>query len=107
MAFGYLTYSQSEEAKQRAGKYLHVQVLQIIREILLIAIPRKDRPAMSNCVEYVLLHQRYARALTSWLRVTSFPEAANDRAAEQERDAAFRALSDHKVDCRRCNSGAG
>jgi hypothetical protein len=62
---------------------------------------------MSNCVEYMWLHQRYAQALTSWLRVTTFPDTPDDKAAEQERDAAFRALSDHKVNCLRCSSAPG
>jgi hypothetical protein len=62
---------------------------------------------MSKCEEYMWLHQRYAQALRSWLRAANSPDAANDKAAEQERDATFRALSEHTVNCRRCNSGAG
>ena len=59
---------------------------------------------MSNCVEYMWLHQRYAHALTSWLRVTNSPNTTDDKAAEQERDATFRALSDHTLNCRHCNT---
>jgi hypothetical protein len=86
---------------------MHVRVLQFIRETFWIAISRKVRPAMSNCVEYISLHQRYAQALTSWLRAANSPDTADDKAAEQERDATFRALSEHTVNCRHCTSVAG
>jgi hypothetical protein len=61
---------------------------------------------MSNCLEYMLLHQRYAQALRSWIRATNSPDTADDKAATQERDATFRALSDHAVKCPHCNSVA-
>jgi len=59
---------------------------------------------MSNCEEYMWLHQRYAHALTSWIRTSNSPDTADDKAATQERDATFRALSDHAIHCRHCNS---
>jgi hypothetical protein len=62
---------------------------------------------MSNCVEYMCLHQRYAQALTSWLRAAHSPDTREDKTAEQERDATFRALSEHTVNCRHCNRVAG
>jgi hypothetical protein len=61
---------------------------------------------MSNCLEYILLHQRYSQALRDWLRATNSPDTANEKAAEQERDAGFRVLSDHREHCPRCNSQA-
>lgn len=57
---------------------------------------------MSNCLEYMRLHQRYAHALRSWIHATRSSATAHDREAQQERDATFRALSDHKANCRRC-----
>jgi len=89
------------------GSLCTVRVLQFLRETFWIAISRKVRPAMSNCVEYMWLHRRYAQALTSWLRATTSPDIADDKAAEQERDATFRALSEHTVNCRHCTSVAG
>jgi hypothetical protein len=59
---------------------------------------------MSNCVEYMWLHRRYAEALTSWLRTANSAETTNDKSAEQERDATFRALSDHALNCGHCNT---
>ncbi len=57
---------------------------------------------MSNCLEYMQLHQRYADALRSWIHATRSSSAADDKDAQQERDATFRALSDHRANCRRC-----
>jgi hypothetical protein len=102
-----LTYSQSREMKHRAGKSLHLQIFNFLRETFRIAIPREDRPAMSNCVEYMWLHERYAQALTSWLRISHLPDIIGDKAAEQERDATFRALSDHTLNCLHCNTSDG
>jgi hypothetical protein len=62
---------------------------------------------MSNCLEYIWLHQRYSQALRDWLRSAISPEIANDKTAEHERDATFRALSVHKENCRRCSSQTG
>jgi hypothetical protein len=73
-------------------------------EYFWIAISRKGRSAMSNCLEYIWLHQRYSQALRDWLRATNSLATANGNAAEQERDATFRALSDHKERCERCSS---
>jgi hypothetical protein len=60
---------------------------------------------MSNCEEYMWLHERYAHALTIWLRTTNSPDIADDKAEEQERDATFRALSDHTRYCGHCLRG--
>ena len=61
---------------------------------------------MSNCEEYMWLHQRYAQALRSWLRATNSPDTANDKAAEQERDARSAPyLSTQELPA--LNSGAG
>ena len=56
---------------------------------------------MSNCLEYMRLHQLYADALRSWVHATR-SGTADDKEAQQERDATFRALSDHKANCGRC-----
>ena len=99
-----MTYSHAET---EATCVESVRVLQFLRETFWIAISCKDRPAMSNCEEYMWLHQRYAQALTSWLRTANSPDTANDKIEKQDRDATFRALSDHTLNCRHCNSVAG
>jgi hypothetical protein len=61
---------------------------------------------MSNCLDYMRLHQRYADALRSWIQATRSSGTAEGKEAQEERDATFRALSDHQANCRRCENKA-
>lgn len=57
---------------------------------------------MSDCPEYVRLHQLYMHALRQWDRVTALQGIIDLESAEEERVESFRNLCHHKEHCKLC-----
>jgi hypothetical protein len=60
--------------------------------------------AMSKCPEYFDLHQNYVEALRRWSEASLGNDEAKRRAAEDERDVAFRKVWQHRETCSQCDS---
>jgi hypothetical protein len=57
---------------------------------------------MSNCLEYLNLHQTYVEALGRWSAASLIKDDRECNVAEKERDLGFRNLSLHTETCSQC-----
>jgi hypothetical protein len=61
---------------------------------------------MSNCLEYLDLHHSYIQTLRRWSEAALINDELECRAAEQDRDIAFRRVSRHRESCPQCEMEA-
>jgi hypothetical protein len=57
---------------------------------------------MSNCIEYLDLHQTYVEALRRWSAASLIKDERGCQVAEKERDLGFRNVSRHRETCSQC-----
>jgi hypothetical protein len=57
---------------------------------------------MSNCLEYLNLHQTYVEALRRWSAASVIKDARECYVAEKARDLGFRNVSRHRETCSQC-----
>jgi hypothetical protein len=57
---------------------------------------------MSNCLEYLHLHQTYVEALRRWSAASLIQDERECHAAEKERDFGFRNVLRHRESCSQC-----
>ena len=57
---------------------------------------------MSDCPEYLRLHQLYIHALRQWEKANALRGVRDLDSAEEERVESFRTLCHHKEYCQRC-----